>query len=127
MPFEALAIVPKVKPHSRASISYMRHTHEGSKLRPPPKLIVGIPRGILGTFKPKKDALYEFHVGTGKDVGKARIVAGKDGVAPSIMKYFVAFRFGFVPTLGEDIADKEFVDSRPVDGGFEIDLPAWFK
>lgn len=130
MPFQAIETVTKTAKATQASISYMRVTHADAKRdrpRPLPRLIVGIPRGILGAFKPHKDKLYEFHVGTGKDAGKARIVLGVNGVTPSVLKHFIAFRFGYVPMLGDEIADKEFVNGRAIDGGYEIDLPAWFK
>lgn len=127
MPFEVLETIKKELKASRPSISYMRFVSERTKKKNMPKLIVGIPRAILGPFKPKAETLYEFHVGSGKDAGRARIVPGKNGVAATTLKNFIAFRFGFVPALGDEIADKEFVDGRPIDGGFEIDLPAWFK
>lgn len=46
---------------------------------------------------------------------------------PNMLKNAVAFRFGYVPMLGDEIADKEFVDGFAIDGGFEICLPPWFK
>lgn len=130
MPFEQVPTVAKAPKATQCSISYMRLTHSDAKNDRPkrlPRLIIGIPRGILGNFKPNKDKLYELHVGTGKDAGKARIIPGGAGVAPSTLKYCVVFRFGFVPMLGDEIADKEFINGRAIDGGYEIDLPAWFK
>ena len=130
MPFQQIGTVRNAAPKARASISYMRTTHKNrpaDKPKPLPRLIVTIPRAMLGAFKPKETALYEIHLGTGKDTGKARILPGAAGVAPSMCRYYIGFRFGFVPVLGDEIADRESVEGRPVDGGFEIDLPAWFK
>lgn len=130
MPFEVLATVTKPAKESRPSISYMRFkstTDPDNISKRLPKLIVGIPKGMISGFKPKKDELYEFHVGTGKDAGRARIIPGKNGIAAIVLKNCVAFRFGFVPMLGDEIADKEFIDGHAIDGGFELALPAWFK
>ena len=83
---------------------------------------------IAENFKPKANQRYALQVGTGADVGKARIepiTAG--GVTPSIVKGGVTFRFGYVPMLGSDAAEKEFIEARATKTGFEIDLPPWFK
>lgn len=130
MPFEHLPTITKPAKESRPSISYMRFrtTKDPDNIvKRLPKLIIGIPKGMISGFKPKKDELYEFHVGTGKDAGKARIVPGKNGISACMLKNAVAFRFGYVPMLGDEIADKEFVDGSAIEGGFELVLPAWFK
>lgn len=130
MPYEFLQTVTKPAKESRPSISYMRFRSpkdpDNMKKRLP-KLFIGIPKGMLSGFKPKQGELYEFYVGTGKDAGKARIVPGKAGISACVLKHAVAFRFGYVPMLGDEIADKEFVDGVAIDGGFELTLPAWFK
>lgn len=128
MPFEAVATEPRVARQARPSISYMRQSSEHRAIKNRlPRLNVSIPRAVLGAFKPNGTTTYEFHIGTGKDVGKARIVPGKNGVRALQMKHCVGFRFGYVPKLGDEIADREYVEGRPVEGGYEIDLPAWFK
>lgn len=130
MPFEYLATVTRPAKISKPSISYMRFRSpkDPDNMRKAlPKLIIGIPKGMVSGFKPKEGELYEFHVGTGKDSGKARIVPGKNGITANVLKNAVAFRFGYVPMLGDEIADKEFVDGAAIDGGFELTLPPWFK
>lgn len=144
MPFEDLITVAAAPKDAMASISY-RRAEIGKKLNPHPKLIVGIPAKYCPHNKAstpgKKDAakvgsmtpgLWSFMVGTGTDAGKARIMPSATGVHGRILRAgSMAFRFGFVPMLGKDAADKEFVDVRTVMSdkgmGFEIDLPPWFK
>lgn len=142
MPFEDLITVAAAPKDALASISY-RRAEIGKKLNPHPKLIVGIPAKYCPHNKsstPKKDAqvgkltpgLWSFMVGTGTDAGKARIMPSATGVHGRMLKAgAMAFRFGYVPMLGKDAAEKEFVEVRAVMSdkgqGFEIDLPPWFK
>lgn len=141
MPFEDLITVTKGLPKDKvASISYRKNVH-GKKPNPHPKLIVGIPAKFCPQNKaagPKKgkdapDAtLWTFQVGTGVDAGIARIVPADVGVHARILAGgAMAFRFGYVPILGKDGAEKEDISVRSIvtekGAGFEFTLPAWFK
>lgn len=128
MPFQIVPTIAKAMKDVRASISYRRNLNTKKATSANPKLVVGIPQAVMNGFKPKANDLYALMAGTGADKGRARIVATKaGGVAPRILKGGAVFRFGFCPMLGSDAAEKEFVAVKSIDGGFEIELPAWFK
>lgn len=127
MPFNAIETVKAPEKLTRASISYRKKMNKTGRSRQP-KLVIGIPKSHTGSFKAKDGATFALLLGEGKDAGKARIqptTAG--GVAVRMLKGGAVFHFGFVPMLGDDQAEKEFVDVKSVDNGFEIALPAWFK
>ena len=82
----------------------------------------------MADFKAKKDQPFTLSVGTGTDAGKARISPAVKGVVPTHFLHGLVFRFGYVPMLGTDAAEKEFVAVKAIGkDGFEIDLPPWFK
>lgn len=126
MPFEVLPIVAKPLKDVRASISYRKSDTKHGRSKNP-KLIVGIPKAISGDFKPKATQLFNMLIGHGADAGKARILPATDGVKPTLLKGGAIFRFGFVPMLGQDAAEKDFVAVKTHGAGFELELPAWFK
>ena len=64
--------------------------------------------------------------------GRSGLTPSAEGVVPREVKGGLAFRFGFVPLLGTDAAEKENVNGRVVPNGkdgpvIELDAPAWFK
>lgn len=126
MPFDDLEFVAAPMKAVQASISYRRiGTRNGrSKM---PKLIIGLPAAVLTGFKPKESQLFTLQVGSGADAGKARIVPATEGVKAMVRRGGATFRFGYVPMLGDDQAEKEFVAVKATKDGFEIVLPAWFK
>lgn len=142
MPFEDLVTIANPPKDVLASISYRRNTF-GKKPNPHPKLIIGIPAKFCPQSKstgPKKGekaptaptVMWTFQVGTGDDAGLARIVPADVGVqARALRGGALAFRFGYVPALGKDAADKDYVPISNITTskgpGFEIKLPDWFK
>ncbi len=125
MAFEILPTITGSEKKTLASVSYRRK--RGGSI---PRLMIGIPTIIAGDFRPKKGQLYAFHIGTGDDAGKGRILPSNDsgmGAQAKMIKGGVTFAFGRAPMLGKDEADKEFVPARAIDGGFEIDLPPWLN
>lgn len=132
MPFEDLKFEVERSTKTMASISYMRPARKGSKSggKKLPRLAIAVPTVLTDQSSNKAGTRYGLQVGTGPDLGKARIVPSKkpDAVEPRDMKNCLLFRFGFIDRLGDEIADKEFVQARRLpDGSFEIDLPQWFK
>lgn len=126
MPFASVEFVTTAPRDSRASISYKR---PGKGLRGPaqPRLVIGLPLTICKDFKFGDKQRFALQVGDGADKGKGRIVLAPVGVPARILKGGAVFRFGYVPMLGEDAAEKEFVEAQPIKDGFEIVLPPWFK
>jgi hypothetical protein len=133
MPFAPLETVTKKLIEIRASISYMRRRmREGKNKRHPheytPRLVIGIPKGVVTAPKKAAAQTYVFQIGSGNDAGKARLLPSDKGIAPRDLKGGLVFRFGYVPMLGNNIADRELVEVKALaGGGFEIALPAWFK
>jgi len=127
MAFEILPTVSGAEKKVRASVSF--RAAETKKGGGSPRLTVGIPATIAGSFNPKPDQLFAFHIGTDDDAGKGRIIPsnGSGGVSAKIIKGGVTFIFGRAPMLGPDEAEKEYVEVRAIDGGFEIDLPPWLN
>ncbi len=127
MPFELVATIAKPMKDVQASISYRKNTTKHGRSKNP-KLIIGIPKTAMGDFKAKKEQAFSLSLGIGDDAGKARILAtAHGGVLATHLKGGIVFRFGYVPMLGQDAAEKEFVAVKSIGDGFEIDLPAWFK
>lgn len=127
MPFEPMHTVVKQTRPLMASISYRKFDTKKGRGKPP-RLLIAIPTTVSGAFAPKSNDTFEFHIGTGEDIGKARIMPGRDGVIPTHFMHAWVFRFGFVPLLGHDAADKEQVDVKMIGKDtFEIALPKWFK
>ncbi len=136
MPFEYVPTISAPPKDIFASISYRRNLTKHGKNRNP-KLIIGIPKSVCALFKSStKDKktppefYYEFHIGTGTDKGKARILKtnpGSVGVRATILKGGMVLRFGYVPMLGSSAAEKDMVEVKTIDDGFEITLPSWFK
>lgn len=128
MAFEKIETVKGPSKQLLASISYRRF---GKKLGGQPRLVIGIPKGIVGDCKLKDGMQFALTLGTGSDLGKLRI-AGVDagGAGAKMLKGSVGFHFGFVPMLGTDAADKEFVEAKLLPGKdpvFELIAPPWFK
>lgn len=119
MGFETIATV--VGKGKQASISYRRNQRSGI-----PRLIISIPKVIAADTIGVNDC-FRLQLGTGGDKGKARLVRIKGGTPVCIQRGGVTLRFGFVPMLGNSAAEKEEIEIRPIDLGFEFDLPAWFK
>lgn len=94
-----------------------------------PKLRISIPKHFTEGMTIQKGDRYILMVGDGDDAGKARLVksANHEGTKVQIFSGCVTLRFGYVPMLGHDAADKEDIDVRQVPEGFEIDLPEWFR
>lgn len=126
MPFEVIATIAKPMKDVQASISYRKNTTKTGRSKNP-VLIIGIPKTVMGDFKAKKEQPFALSIGKGADAGKARISPATDGVAAKHLKGGLVFRFGYVPMLGSDAAEKEFVPVKYTGGNFELDLPAWFK
>ena len=129
MPFDNLEFIAKAEKDSCASISYRRSSSKRGGGRP--RLVIGLPRAVCDGAVIKPGQLFTLQLGTGDDAGKGRIVpTTSGGVQCKLLKGGAVFRFGFVPMLGTDAAEKEFVAVRQLPkstGGFEVDLPAWFK
>lgn len=128
MAFEVVELAPKqVK---QASISYMRYTRKGqAKKGSLPRLVISVPSAIAAVGKRKH---FQLTLGTAGDKGKARLVGqnAANGCTVQVreLKYAMVFNFGFLPALGNEIADKEPLVVRKVnDDVFEFDLPAWWK
>ncbi|MBN8965845.1 MAG: hypothetical protein J0H89_10810 [Rhizobiales bacterium] len=128
MSFENVAFIAKPLKDVQASISYRKNATKLGRSKNP-VLIIGIPKTAMGEFKAKKEQTFIIAVGAGVDAGKARILPDtSDGVLAKHLKGGLVFRFGYVPMLGEDSAEKEFVPVKALGkDGFEITLPAWFK
>lgn len=130
MPFEAVEVETKHNRPVTASISYMRPTRKGEhKKGVRPQLIIAIPTSIAAISKKK---FFQLQLGKGGDAGKARVTGqnakNKFTIESRQLKFTCIFNFGFVPMIGEDIADIERVAVRKIsDDEFEIDLPPWFK
>lgn len=125
MAFESIVTVPGSSP-KRGSISYKRN-HRKKSGRADPHLIVAIPKAIAnGSVQPGD--CYQLQLGSGDDAGKARLVKDKYGIIAHVLRGGVTIRFGYVPRLGHDAAEKEEIDVRPLaNGEFEFDVPRWFK
>jgi hypothetical protein len=128
MPFEVLKTISGVAKKSSASISYRAPKSKNGGN--PPRLVVGIPAvfcDLLGPHHLGPGQRYAFHLGTGEDGGKARIVrAGAEGSPPRMVKGGATFNFGVVPMLADaGEAPKEFVPVQVIDDGFEIGVPDW--
>lgn len=127
MPFEVVSTVSGRQNETQATISYRKIITKSGRAKLP-RLIIGIPAAVVnGGGKLKANATFALKVGTGADKGKARILPAPEGVTARLLKGGITFRFGYLPMLGTDQAEREFVEARSIDGGFEIDLPAWFK
>lgn len=140
MSFDEIETVPKAALRPTAKIKYMRpqprKVKDGAESRRKydrrkqyPQLQIILPTVVCGVGKAKA---HRFLVGAGADVGKARIKGtGKVdelAVTPRELKHCFIWNFGFVPALGDEIADEEDVECRKIgDDEFEITLPAWFK
>lgn len=127
MPFtNALVTVPGSRT-ARASMSYRRNRR--SKLRGMPNLVIGIPKCLAGDTVKSGD-YFRILLGDGDDAGKARIArcngGGDDAAAATVLRGSVVLRFGHVPILGADAAEKETIELHLVDDGFELELPKWF-
>jgi|GEM_PF-2223514 hypothetical protein len=135
MPFEICETVAGKLKEVKASISYTRYPiREGRRRRKPeseylPRLVIGIPKAAVTAAKKAASQAYVLQIGAGADAGKARLLpCDKGQVRPRELKGGLAFRFGYVPLLGNAIADREYVDVKALPGGgFEIALPAWFR
>lgn len=114
---------------TRGSISYRRLKYKtGAKMKDP-KLVINIPKAFTEGMTIVKGDRFVLMVGDGDDTGKAQLIKASNGEGSKVQVFAgcVSLRFGYVPMLGHDAAEKEDVDVRQVTGGFEIDLPAWFS
>lgn len=110
------------------SLSYRRLKYKtGAKMKDP-KLVITIPRHFTEGVDINKGDRFILMVGDGDDAGKARLMKSPNGEGSKVQVFSgsVSLRFGFVPMLGHDAAEREDIDVRQVPGGFEIDLPSWF-
>ena len=67
--------------------------------------------------------------GGGDGAGRARLARSYDsqGANARLFRGAVTFRFGHVPMLGTDAAEKEPIEVHMADGDFEFELPKWFS
>jgi hypothetical protein len=132
MAFEELETHTKDNAPPTALLSYMRSKARGKNAVPgngkgQPKLTVTLPTTICGLSK--KDH-FKLFVGTHQDAGKIRIKAatGVGSIEPTEFKSHYIFRFGHVPSLGEEIFDGERRPVRKInDDEFEIDAGSLFN
>lgn len=130
MAFKALEIVTEADRAVLASLSYRKARLKGGDARP--RLVLGIPKRAMDGKKVKAEQAFALLIGDGNDKGKARVIFAATGPAMRQLKTGGAsIRFGFVPMLGNDAAEKEFIGIRAIEHGghpaFELDLPKWFK
>ncbi len=93
-----------------------------------PKLVIGVPKAFGTELKLNGADRFVLQTGTGAQAGKLRIMRNANGVKPTKVRAgALVFHFGYVPMLGDDAAEKEFVIVKQVENGFELDAPAWFK
>jgi hypothetical protein len=113
---------------TKGSLSYRRVKYKNGAKQRDPRLLITIPKAFTGGMDIKKGDHFVLLIGDGPDTGKARLIRSENGEGSrvAIFSGAVSMRFGFVPMLGHDAAEKEDVDVRQVEGGFEIDLPQWF-
>lgn len=112
---------------AKASLSYRRNKR--AKVKGMPNLVIGIPKDIAAGLVKSGDA-FTMLLGDGADKGKAHLVRTDrdDGAVATVLRGSVVLRFGHVPMLGSDAAEKEAIELQPLDGGFgfELELPKWF-
>lgn len=123
---------------NRVSVGYRRPPQNGKRgtekvFEVKPRLKIGVPRTIAGRFDPTQR--YDLLFGTGPDAGKTRVAVAVNGCG----RYGRAglgggvFKFGYVPALSMDAAEKEFVDFLVLDpaqhDGAVLELfgPAWLR
>lgn len=125
MGFETVEVegVPNIP---MATLSYLRYKRKGkSKAGALPRLRIWIPTTISGF---SKKTWFELQVGLGTDFGKARISAvtkeTKNATKLVDQRHCSCFRFGHIPSLGDEIFDGEKVPVRKISEDiFEFDLP----
>lgn len=128
MPFVPVETVQGASNAVLTSISYRRPWRKNKSAEILPRLVIGIPKALAGGFTVAVTDRFAINLGTGCDAGKVHIVRSSTGGGTAKeFKGAVTFRFGFIPMLGSDAAEKEFVISKPIRDGFEITLPPWFK
>jgi hypothetical protein len=113
---------------TKGSLSYRRVKYKTGAKQKDPRLLITIPKFFTTGMDIKKGDHFVLMIGDGEDVGKARLIKSTNGEGSrvAIFSGAVSLRFGYVPMLGHDAADKEDIDVRQCEGGFEIDLPRWF-
>jgi hypothetical protein len=129
MPFEPLPTVPTGKQLVVCgSISYKRNSRSRNNKKSPPRLIICLPT-IVNNGAIQKNDRVNLLIGTGSDEGRARLTKAKsEGALAYMMRGgAILLRFGYVPMLGLDAAEREQLEFRANGEGFEFDLPAWFK
>ena len=114
---------------TKGSLSYRRLKYKTGAKQRDPKLLISIPRYFTEGMTIVKGDRYILMIGDGDDAGKARLLKSDNGGGSKVAVFSgcVSLRFGFVPMLGHDAAEKEDVEVRQCEGGFEIDLPQWFN
>jgi len=114
---------------TKGSLSYRRLKYKTGAKQKDPRLLISIPRSFTQGMKINKGDRYILMIGDGDDAGKARLLKSPNGEGSRVQVFSgcVSLRFGYVPMLGHDAAEKEEIDVRQVEGGFEIDLPQWFS
>lgn len=132
MPFYPVETFTRDKMPKTAKISYMPTSGRGpssGKARPDakPQLSISVPATIAGVAKAKTFVLA---VGTGADAGKIRIIGSALGlgVESTELKHAFVFRFGYVPSLGDDKFEGERCPVKKIgDDESEITVPeSWF-
>jgi hypothetical protein len=114
---------------TKGALSYRRLKYKTGAKQRDPRLLISIPKFFTEGMTIKKGDRYELLIGDGADAGKARLIKSENGEGSRVQVFSgcVSLRFGFVPMLGHDAAEKEDIEVRQCDGGFEIDLPKWFQ
>lgn len=109
MPFEILETITKQNAAPTAKLSYLRHVRKGKEMdrsKVKPNLTVTMPTTICLSKAEK----FQIFIGSGVDSGKLRICGLKKGVPGGVkakeFKTHIILRFGYVPTLGDEIFDK---------------------
>jgi hypothetical protein len=129
MPFDVLPTIVAETRKTYGSISYKRNARSKNK-KSPPRLIICLPALLNNGLIHDGDRV-QLLVGSGKDAGHGLLVKanGKgDGItAHSIRGGAILLRFGYVPMLGSDPAEREPLDFQAVAEGLMFPLPPWFK
>lgn len=128
MGFEDIDYVTRENRPSPGRISYMRSTRKSKQpTRGLPELLISIPTKFTARCK----AGDKFKIAADHTGRRLAVLKAADGIAGKFLKHTLILRFGFVPYLGDEIADSEEFTVEIVDQGgvhgWEFAMPNWFK